>query len=35
MRFNIMDKMNFEEFKNEVVDKIKDFLPESFSDAKV
>ena len=30
-----MDKMNFEEFKNEVVDKIKDFLPESFSDAKV
>lgn len=30
-----MDKMKFEEFKNEVVGKIREFLPESFSSAEV
>lgn len=30
-----MDKMRFEEFKNEVVGKIKEFLPESFASADV
>lgn len=31
----IMDKMRFEEFKNEVVGKIREFLPESFASADV
>lgn len=31
----IMDKMRFEEFKNEVVGKIREFLPENFASADV
>lgn len=30
-----MERMTFEEFKNEVVARIKEFLPESFADAEV
>ena len=30
-----MERMTFEEFKNEVVARVKDFLPESFADAEV
>ena len=30
-----MSNMNFDEFKQEVVDRIKDFLPEKYEDAKV